>query len=114
MSFDLLADGDYKQWLIDVKATIQQSQIKATIKVNVELLKLYWQLGQMIVEKQAKSAWGDKLVEQLSRDLASEFPEMKGFSRTSLLYMRKWYLFYRDDAAIVPQAVVLCTKHHLP
>lgn len=105
MSFSLTMDSEYKQWLTDIKAKIQQSQIKAAISVNVELLKLYWQVGTMIVEKQSKTAWGNKLIEQLSHDLLIEFPEMKGFSRTNLLYIRKWYLFYRNDAEIVPQVV---------
>lgn len=105
MSFDMISDIDYKQWLAEVKATVRECQIKAMIKVNAELLKLYWQLGAMIVEKQAKAAWGDKLVAQLSHDLSTEFPAMKGFSRTNLLYIRQWYLFYRNDSAIVPQVV---------
>ncbi|MBV7338014.1 hypothetical protein KFU94_59265 [Chloroflexi bacterium TSY] len=94
MNFELITDSEYKHWLTTVKATIQQSQIKAVIQVNVELLKLYWQLGAMIAEKQTTAAWGDKLIEQLSRDLRREFPDLKDFSRTNLLYIRKWYLFY--------------------
>jgi len=68
-------------------------------------LVFYWHLGADIVAKQADSTWGDGLIDQLSKDLMSEFPDMKGFSRTNLMYMKKWYLFYSQSSAIVPQAV---------
>jgi hypothetical protein len=55
---------------------------------------LYWDLGRQIVEKQEKSKWGSKLVEQLCKDLKEEFPDMKGFSKVNLFYMRRFYLFY--------------------
>ena len=53
---------EYKKFLREIKARIQTAQIKAAIKVNVELLRLYWDLAQMIVRKQKQSAWGDGLI----------------------------------------------------
>ncbi len=35
---------DSKQWIVDLKSCILQSQIKAAIKVDSELLRLYWDL----------------------------------------------------------------------
>jgi len=102
---DLAINNEYKRWLIEVKTAILQSQIKAAVRVNVELLQLYWRLGAMIVGKQQDSSWGSSLVQQLSQDLRHEFPDMKGFSRTNLTYMRQWYLFYRQEDTIVPQVV---------
>jgi hypothetical protein len=84
----------YKSWLIALKEQIQQSQIKAAIVVNKELLSLYWELGKEICEKETTSNWGDGLIEQLSIDLLKAFPEIKGFSRTNLFYIKKWYEFY--------------------
>ncbi len=49
---NLIINNDYKNWLVKLKTTIQQRQIKAAITVNTELLKLYWELGKQIVEKQ--------------------------------------------------------------
>ena len=57
----------------------------------------------MIVAKQKESSWGDNLIEQISHDLKKEFPNMKGFSKTNLLYMKKWYLFYTQEN--LPQVV---------
>jgi hypothetical protein len=73
---------------------VRNAQIKAVLKVNTELLILYWELGAAIVEKQANTKWGDGFLLQLSRDLKVEFPEMQGFSERNLKYIRQWHLFY--------------------
>jgi len=96
-------NAEYKRLLQQIKARIQGSRIKAAIKVNVELLALYWDLARMIVCKQEQSSWGDGLITMISNDLKNEFPGMKGFSRTNLLYIKKWYLFYSGGK--VPQLV---------
>ena len=85
---------DYRQWLIDLKTKIRQSQIKAAVRVNEELLRLYWNMGQDIVVRQMESTWGSKFFEKLSNDLRSEFPDMKGFSTSNLYYIKQFYLFY--------------------
>ena len=51
-SMDSLKNLDFKQWLVDLKVRIRQSQIKAAIKVNDEMLRLYWDLGRDIVVRQ--------------------------------------------------------------
>jgi hypothetical protein len=73
-------DNGYQQWLTDLKVSIRRSQIKASIRINTELLYLYWELGKDIVTRQMESTWGSGFLEQLSRDLRSEFPDMHGFS----------------------------------
>jgi len=93
----------YKAFIIELKSKIQTLQIKASISVNKELLKLYWEIAQMIVAKQQESSWGDNLIEQISKDLKREFPAMKGFSVTNIKYMRKWYLFWNHTKS--PQLV---------
>ena len=98
-----LQKDEYRQFIVAIKSKIQSSQIKASIKVNVELLKLYWDIAQMIVEKQKDSAWGSNLIAEISKDLKEEFPNMKGFSKTNLLYMKKWYIFYSQEN--LPQVV---------
>ncbi|MDR2036531.1 MAG: PDDEXK nuclease domain-containing protein [Bacteroidales bacterium] len=104
------SDSEYKQWLTDLKLRIRQSQLKAAIKVNSELINLYWSIGKDIIEKQENSKWGDQLIPQLSRDLKQEFPDMKGFSISNLKYIRQWYLFYNEMSIIGQQAVGQLTK----
>jgi len=98
-------ENEYRQWLIDLKKRIRQGQIKAAVKVNSELLHLYWDLGHDIVVRQMEATWGSKILERLSKDLLQEFPEMKGFSSTNLKYCKRFYLFYTQDNSIFQQLV---------
>ena len=107
---NLRNDKDYKKWYQTIRERIKSSQIKAVLKVNTELLALYWEIGKEIVEKQKQSNWGDTLIEQLSKDLSAEFATAKGFSRSNLFYIRKWYLFYSENHEIVPQLVALLPR----
>ena len=102
---NILDTSDYKNWLQTLKGKIQQSQIKAAIQVNSELLRLYWQIGKAIVEKQAKAKWGDGFLQTLSADLCKEFPTMKGFSYRNLKSIRQWFLFYNQEFLIRKQLV---------
>ncbi len=86
---------EYTQLLSDLKARVASSRVKAALSVNKELILLYHHIGTQILESQAKLGWGTKIIEQLSRDLRSEFPEMKGFSPQNLKYMRKFAEEYR-------------------
>jgi predicted nuclease of restriction endonuclease-like (RecB) superfamily len=95
----------YEEFLRDLKTRIRSTQIKAAIAVNTELISLYWEIGKSIVERQEKAGWGDEVVDRLSRDLAHEFPAMKGFSRANLFRMRAFYLAYRSSSEFVAQVV---------
>jgi predicted nuclease of restriction endonuclease-like (RecB) superfamily len=88
---------EYKSWLQQLKQRIRSSQIKAAVKVNTELIELYWSLGFEILEKEKEAQWGDKFISQLSKDLLLEFPDIKGFSQTNLKYIRRWFQFYKDQ-----------------
>jgi predicted nuclease of restriction endonuclease-like (RecB) superfamily len=89
-----IVDTNYQQWLAHLKEKIRNSQLKAALKVNTEMLALYWEIGRELTEKQSQSNWGDKIISQLAKDLSSEFPGVKGFSATNLKYIRKWFQFY--------------------
>lgn len=92
--------NEYKNWLATLKSKIRQVQLKAIVAVNRELLLFYWELGADIVEKQKSSSWGDSFLKTLSKDLMSEFPEIKGFSQTNLKLIRQWYQFYSNNISI--------------
>ncbi len=87
---------EYKQFVIELKRRIRQSQLKAAVKVNYELLDLYWELGAKIVEMQKAYSWGDSFLKELSKDLKKEFPDAKGFSEQNLRSIRYWYSFYNN------------------
>lgn len=102
---NFLTVPEYNNWLSELKAKIRSSQIKAAVAVNSELIKLYWELGWQIVEKQKNSQWGSHFIDQLSIDLKAEFPGLTGFSRANLFAMRKFYLFHTQNITIVQQVV---------
>jgi predicted nuclease of restriction endonuclease-like (RecB) superfamily len=101
----------YAEFLQDLKARIRQAQIRAALAVNRELVLLYWNIGREILHRQQQLGWGAKIVERLSKDLRREFPDMKGFSRTNLLYMRAFAAAYPDEQ-FVQEALGQITWYH--
>ena len=81
----------YAPLLADLKARVRAAQVTAAVAVNRELMRLYWHIGRAILRAQRAEGWGAKVVERLAKDLAAEFPEMSGFSRANLLFMRSFY-----------------------
>jgi predicted nuclease of restriction endonuclease-like (RecB) superfamily len=100
----------YKIWLKEIKDIVSFAKAKAALSVNEHLLLMYWQLGQMIVQKQKQHLWGDAVIEQLSADLQKAFPEMKGFSRTNLFNCKKLFLFYTDTKVQQPVGQLASSK----
>jgi predicted nuclease of restriction endonuclease-like (RecB) superfamily len=91
---------DYEAFLQSLKERIRTAQVRAALAVNRELVLLYWQIGQEILERQKQRGWGAKVIQKLATDLKSEFPEIKGFSRTNLLYMRAFANAYPDEQIV--------------
>lgn len=106
MKSNLILNKEYKTWLAELKLKVRNAQLKAAVKVNTDLLLFYWDLGTDIVAK-----WGEGFLVQLSKDLISEFPDMKGFSLSNLKYIKQWYLFYSGGKVISQQPVGQITKH---
>jgi len=98
-----ILDKDYIQWIKDLSSRYRRSQIKASVKVNQEMLQFYWELGKDIVEKKAESRWGSGFMKNLSRDLKEINPDATCFSETNLLYMKNFYLLYQPYLEITPQ-----------
>ncbi|MBF0628945.1 MAG: DUF1016 family protein [Magnetococcales bacterium] len=94
----------YAEWLAELKTRIHTAQQRAALAVNRELVLLYWQIGRDILERQEREGWGAKVIERLAHDLRTAFPEMKGFSRANLMYMRAFAEAW-PDGQIVQQAV---------
>ena len=92
-----VVNDEYKAWIEDIKNRIKQSQIKAAVKVNYELLELYWGIGRDIIEKQKNAKWGDAFLSTMSKDLQKTFPDMSGFSVQNLKSIRYWYKFYNSE-----------------
>jgi hypothetical protein len=99
---NIIIDDNYFQFFDDLKKRVASSRYKAALSVNRELILLYHHIGTEIIKSQAKHGWGDKVIEPLSKDLRSEFPEMKGFSSRNLQYMRLFAEIWQQPAAQLP------------
>jgi predicted nuclease of restriction endonuclease-like (RecB) superfamily len=89
---------DYAEVFESLKARVRQSQTKAMLSVNRELIQLYWDIGCQIAQRQQNVGWGRSVVDRLSKDLCSAFPDVTGFSASSLWRMRAFCLAYQDLA----------------
>jgi len=94
----------YTDWLADIKSRVSAARQRAVLAANAELMRLYWQIGRDILERQASQGWGSKVIDRLASDLCEAFPEMKGFSRANLMYMRAFAEAW-SETEIVQQAV---------
>ena len=100
-----IIDKDYTRWVEDLSVRYRQSQIKAAVRVNQELLKYYWELGRDIEEMHVEERWGQSVIKNLSVDLQPKNPNSTGLSRTNIYYAKKFYLLYSQYLKVVPQVV---------
>ena len=98
-----IIDKDYTQWVENLSVRYRQSQIKAAVRVNRELLKYYWELGRDIEEMHVEERWGQSVIKNLSVDLQLKNPNSTGLSRTNIYYAKKFYLLYSQHLKVVPQ-----------
>jgi predicted nuclease of restriction endonuclease-like (RecB) superfamily len=100
---DNMAIGhNFVSFVEEIKKKILSSQYEALKAVNKELIKLYWDIGKNIVEKQEQFGWGKSVVKNLSNELQKEFVGIKGFSVQNLWNMRQFYLEYHQNEKLQP------------
>jgi predicted nuclease of restriction endonuclease-like (RecB) superfamily len=98
-----LLPTSYAPWLTALKARVRSAQLQAAARVNHELLRLYWDLGRAIADRQKQAGWGAGIIPRLAADLHAEFPDMAGFSERNFGRMVAFYREYPDLFAILPQ-----------
>ena len=98
----LSVNKKYVDFVTEIKHRIAEAQYSALKSVNTELINLYWDIGQKIVEQQEKYSWGKAVVENLSQDLQKEYSGLKGFSVGNLWRMRNFYLQYYQNQKLAP------------
>ena len=97
--------ADYPVFLESLKSRVQQAQMKAMLSVNRELIQLYWDIGQLIVERQEREGWGQGVVDRIAEDIQKAFPGIEGFSSSNISRMRAFFKAYRSDQVISAQPV---------
>ncbi len=80
--------AEYAAVLDELKNRIQSERLHVTIAANSAMVLMYWDLGKVILDRQEHQGWGAKVIDRLSYDLKTAFPDMSGFSPRNLKYMR--------------------------
>ena len=91
----LLPNG-YTQWRKDIEQLIDTAKLHTALNVNIGTLTLYWNIGKSILQKQEQEGWGKQVIEQLSKDLISRYPDDRGYSKRNLGYMKSFAMQYPD------------------
>jgi len=105
----LINNDEYFQVLESVKAQIHDAQYRAVLYVNREQILLFWNIGKIIIEN---SKYGSRFIENLARDIKSEFPNAKGYSVRNLWYMRKFAEMF-DEIENLQEPLADLTWNHL-
>lgn len=105
----LLNDNEYIAVVEEIKNRIQSAKYKASVAVNSELILLYYNIGKTINEHKV---WGNKFIDNLSKDIALAYPGVKGYSARNLKYMAKFAAEF-TDAQFVQQAVAQIPWGHI-
>ncbi len=88
---------DYIHILNEIKSRVVSARIQAARSINKGLLKLYWDIGEIIVNRQLQHGWGLRVVERLAVDLTETFKGFDGFSSNNLWRIRNFYLAYKNS-----------------
>jgi hypothetical protein len=84
----------YQEIVTALKNKVRAARLQATLRLNSDLLTVHREIGAAIAEQEREAGWGAKVVENLSKDLKSEFQDMKGLSPRNLRYMRDFAVAY--------------------
>ena len=109
-----ILDKDYLQWVKGLCMRYRQSQIKAAVKVNTEMLKFYWSLGRDIVELQIEQKWGEKVISRLVQDLHDALPNVSGLTKRNIYYCKQFYALYAPAIKMLPQTEATNEAETLP
>jgi predicted nuclease of restriction endonuclease-like (RecB) superfamily len=104
---------DYSRLLGDVKQRIRAAQYEALKAFNKELIGLYWDIGRLICDRQQTARWGNSIVEQLAKDIQTEFPGISGFSARNVWNMRSFYVAYSQSKKLQPLVAEIGWTHNL-
>lgn len=94
---------EYKSVINGLKENIHLSRLRTSLKINEELMRLFWEIGKEIVELEENQQWEAERIECLAKDLQNSFPDNLCFSKTNILRMKSFYLAYQQVSQLVRQ-----------
>lgn len=90
----------YLEFIEKIKKEIQKQRVSVVMNANTSMIILYWNIGRAILKKQQEEGWGTKVIDRMSKDLKTAFPEMSGFSPRNIKYMRKFAQCWEDEKIV--------------
>ena len=109
-----ITDKDYRQWVEVLCQRYRQSQIKAAVKVNHEVIRFYWELGKDIIERQVENKYGKSFYANLGRDLQDALPGISGLTEGNIRYAKRFYELYSQMVTNLPQVAEESAETNLP
>ena len=97
--------AEYSQLLDKIKQRVRLAQQRAIFSASAEMLRMYWDIGELMFRKQKEARWGTKFLEQISLDLRNNFPEIKGFSVRNCQFMIQFYREYNQELTFTKPSV---------
>ena len=104
----------YATLLADIKQRVRRAQVRAMLAVNAELIRLYWDIGRVIDERQRQEGWGAGVIPRLARDLHNDLPEEKGFSERNIKQVLAFYREYAQLSFVQQPAAQIETEPKVP
>ena len=92
---------------------IEESRQNALKKVNEELIKMYWKVGEFLSRETEHATYGDAYIDEISKEIQETFPGIKGFNRRGLYRMKKFYETYKDNEIVSPLVSQISWTNHL-
>lgn len=102
----------YAEALNEIKKCIQQERLRVVLAANSAMISLYWDIGQVILNKQSQAGWGAKVIDRLAKDHREAFPDVKGFSSRNLKYMRAFAEAWPDPSIVQQLAAQIPWFHN--
>lgn len=106
MGNDIILAGN----LIEI---IESSRKNALRKVNEELIRMYWLVGEYLSVESKNVSFGDKYIDAIAKEIQDVFPGIKGFNRRGLYRMKQFYELYKDNSIVTPLLTQLSWSNHL-
>ena len=93
----------YAALLRKIKQRVLIAQQRVIYAANEEMLRMYWDVGEMLQQSQDADGWGKKTLQRLAVDLKNDYSEIKGFTVRNMQYMvqsitNHWTTRYLQEA----------------
>ena len=105
-----MIEKGFKNIVEEIKQQISSTQYEIFKNANMNLLKLYYNIGKTINEN---SSWGNKFIDELATELKITFPNIKGFSVRNLKSMKKYYIECNKNAKVQMSSAQIPWSHNM-